>query len=187
MPFSQALTCCCFTDLSNFNFSISSPCVNPSASRIRNNFAGKFHLDEARILREFWARMERFHVATDRVVGHNVMGFDWPFILKRSRVHQIKPTRWLSLAKYRSTPIFDTMQEWSGWNYEPRISLDALARTLGLEGKTPGVDGSMIYPMWRQGRDQEIRDYATQDATLTREVYGRMIFEGESQRATVSR
>jgi 3'-5' exonuclease len=144
---------------------------------------GRFDLDEPRILRQFWEMMAGFSVQFDRVVGHNVMGFDWPFIIKRSRVHGIRPSRSLSLAKYRSQPFYDTMMEWDQWAWQSRSSLDTVAKALGLGGKAAGMDGSQVYPLWKDGRHREIYDYALQDARLTRAAYGRMVFEGPAPMA----
>lgn len=146
-----------------------------------NPEAGRFDMDERLILEDFWLRMKKFNPAVDRVVGHNVMNFDWPFIIKRSRVHGIRPTCWLSLARYRNQPFYDTMMEWDQWSWQPRSSLDTVAKVLGLEGKFEGIDGSQVYEYWRTGRHKELYEYSLQDVRLAREIYSRMSFE---ERAT---
>lgn len=46
--------------------------------------------DEAAILRSFWSKMARINPV--QVIAHNGLGFDLPFILKRSIIRNIRPT-----------------------------------------------------------------------------------------------
>lgn len=59
------------------------------------------------------------------------------------------------------------------WNPDPRArgTLDDVARFLGLEGKTTGMDGSKVFDYWRAGRLQEIGSYNRRDVELTRDIY----------------
>ncbi len=138
----------------------------------------KLHMDEAKTLRGFWKLLEKdFNPRRDLIIGHNLMDFDLPFIYKRSRIKNIKPSVQLSFARYRSAPIFDTMREWALWNLrETSISLSMLAELLecGLK-KTDGIDGSKVYDEYLSGSHCLIADYCLQDVEVTRAVYHRMI------------
>lgn len=136
-----------------------------------------FHLDEARTLRGFWKLLNCFDAARDLVVGHNVLDFDLPFIYKRSVVHRVRPTVELTFARYRSRPVFDTMHQWNRWSPRKFISLDRLAKVLGLESsKREGISGGLVYDRFREGRHQEIAEYCMRDVELVREIYYRMSF-----------
>ena len=136
-----------------------------------------FPVDERAMLEEFWDRMRGFRPSVDRIVGHNVFDFDLKFILKRSIVHDVRPTVDLSFARYRNQPIFDTMHEWERWGFNSRISLDKLARVLGLpSSKSNGIDGSSIYAHFMAGNHRAIRDYCAADVALTRAIYRRLAF-----------
>jgi DNA polymerase elongation subunit (family B) len=93
--------------------------------------------DEAAILKDFWALVER----ADLFVGHNVLDFDLKFIVQRSTIHRIKPSRDIPFARFRNAPVFDTMQEWTRWGREG-VSLEALALVLGLASRTHGRSSS---------------------------------------------
>src|SRR5215475_5702448 len=93
---------------------------------------GQFRDDERSILTDFWDRMRSFRSGADRIVGHNVFDFDLKFIYQRSVICDVPPTAELSFARYRNQPIFDTMCEWEKWSFRSRISLDSLAKALGL-------------------------------------------------------
>lgn len=133
--------------------------------------------DEQDILTRFWERMRGFRTERDRIVGHNIFDFDLKFIFKRSIVHGVRPGIGLSFARYRNQPIYDTMMEWERWSFGPKISLDKLARVLGLpSSKIAGIDGSRIYELFIAGEHRAIHDYCLRDVQLTRAIYRRMEF-----------
>lgn len=129
---------------------------------------------EVNILKEFWQLAKN----VDVFIGHNVMDFDLKFILQRSVIFQIKPTKELSFARYRSYPIYDTLREWQHWGGGNGLdSLDALAKALDLPTSKKGIDGSMVYKFYQADKLEEIYTYCKADVTLTRKVYKRMVFE----------
>lgn len=129
---------------------------------------------EDNILREFW----RLAKDVDIFIGHNVMDFDLRFLYQRSVVHQVKPTKELSFARYRSYPIYDTLREWQHWSSGGGLdSLDALAKALDLPTSKKGIDGSQVYKFYQDGKLEEIYTYCKADVELNRKIYKRMIFE----------
>lgn len=137
-----------------------------------------FHLDEARTLNSFWRLLSGFNTKRDLIIGHNIFDFDLSFLYKRSIIHRVRPPVRLSFARYRSRPIYDTMCEWSQWSFKGRVSLDRLARALGLESsKEQGIDGSCVYDYFCAGCHEEIADYCMRDVELVRAIYRRMNFE----------
>lgn len=134
------------------------------------------HLDEAEMLQGFWKLLSGFSTKRDLIVGHNIMEFDLPFIYKRSRILKVKPSLKLSFAQYKSSPIYDTMREWSMWNLnEQSISLSRLADLLELGiNKTEGIDGSKIYQEYQKGNHQKIADYCMRNVEITKAVYERI-------------
>ncbi len=127
--------------------------------------------DEREILQSFW----KLATETNLFVGHNVLDFDLRFIHQRSMIHQIKPSRDLPFARFRSAPIFDTMHEWSKWGRE-HVSLDLLARALGIPSPKECLDGSKVYPYYRAGKLAEICEYCKCDVDTVRQVYRRLTF-----------
>lgn len=140
----------------------------------RDRQTGMFHLDEAKTLRGFWNLIGGVVEGRDLFVGHNILDFDLPFLIKRSIVHRIKPAK-ISFARFRQSPIFDTMWEWSLWR--ERISLNDVAEALEIASpKNGGIDGSQIYDHFCAGKHQEIALYCMRDVECTREVYYRISF-----------
>lgn len=135
-----------------------------------------FHLDERRTLRAFWKLLKDFRPDRDVIIGHNIISFDLPFLYKRSVINRVNPSVELCFARYRSRPLFDIMCEWNKWDMKKFISLDELARILGLESsKCDGIDGAHVYDRFCEGCHQEIADYCMRDVRVTREIYYRMI------------
>jgi len=129
------------------------------------------HGDEREIIQNFW----RLAAEMNLFVGHNVLDFDLKFIYQRSIIYQIKPSRDISFARYRSAPVYDIMHEWTKWGRSP-ISLDLLSRALGIASPKECLDGSKVYPYYRAGRLPEICDYCKCDVETVRKVYRRLTF-----------
>lgn len=106
--------------------------------------------------------------------GHNIVGFDLPFIKHRSIIHQVKPHPSLLKAmnaKPWDNCIADTMLMWSS-DPQKRRSMDSLCKALGIKGKD-GFDGSMVAETWPIDR-QKVIDYCKDDVRRTREIYKRL-------------
>ena len=100
------------------------------------------HREEPAILRDFWDLVRD----VDLFVGFNVLDFDLKFILQRSIVNRVPPSRSISFRRFQQEPVYDVMREWEGWSTRDSISLDTLSRALGMEspqerrrGRQPGV------------------------------------------------
>ena len=50
------------------------------------------------------------------------------------------------------------------------LSLDTAAKGLGLPGKPPGLDGSMVPALWAKGQFRQVTDYLTNDVRTTLQV-----------------
>lgn len=134
-----------------------------------------FSGEEKDILINFWKTASD----VNRFIGHNIWNFDLPFIYQRSIVNGVKPRMDISFARYKNTPIYDTMCEWNLWNLDKEKvqKLDTLAKVLGLPTSKDEMDGSMVWPYYKEGRIEDICKYCMKDVVLTRQVYKKMIFE----------
>lgn len=145
----------------------------------RERDTGEFHLEEARTLRAFWKLLRDFDPRRDLLIGFNLLDFDLHFICTRSVIRRVKPSHNICFARFRSSPVYDVMWEFTHWRH--RLKLDELAKILGLESsKQDGVDGAAVYDLFISGRHQEIADYNMRDVELTRAIYRRMNFLDET-------
>jgi hypothetical protein len=137
--------------------------------------------NEKELLRQFWAKLAELRPSL--FITHNGLGFDLPFIRKRSVIHQIKPTVDISLAKFRTEPVYDTMAVWSNWEMRAWVKLDVLARALNVESKSGS--GKQVGEMWAKGQGREIAEYCLQDTYVTYACYCRMSFRQPLSREVV--
>ncbi|MCP9453162.1 MAG: ribonuclease H-like domain-containing protein [Nitrospira sp.] len=137
--------------------------------------------NERELLRRFWARLD--HIRPTLFITHNGLGFDLPFLKKRSIIHQVKPTMEINLAKFRTEPVYDTMAIWSNWDSRGWIKLDVLARALQVDTKSGS--GEQVAEMWEQGRGEELARYCLQDTYVTYACYCRMNFKQPLSREVV--
>jgi len=114
-----------------------------------------------------------------RLVTWNGIGFDLPFVYKRSVVLGIDPatfgapplTAWT--ARYKTDRHYDLMQIWGGWR--DFVKLDTVAGLI-LGKKKIEVDvTAFIEQMKTEGGRKEILDYCVQDTRLTWELFERML------------
>lgn len=110
------------------------------------------------------------------VVGHNVVGFDLPFIKHRSIINKVKPSPQFIKAfddKW-GKDVKDTMIMWSP-DKERRASMDNLCKAFGIHGKGD-FDGSMVADTWPVDPEKVI-EYCRDDVRRTREIYKRITFQ----------
>ncbi len=131
--------------------------------------------DEKNLLTAFLQLMSSFDPDSDEIVGHNIAGFDLPFIFQRCLAHNIAGKAFVDLSDFRVRGVFDTMHHW--WLGAKRfVSLDDIAWALGLESsKTAEVEGSKVFDLYQAGKLAEIREYNLNDVRVTRKVYERMV------------
>lgn len=152
---------------------------------------------EKEILEKFWD----IAANTDIFVGHNIRDFDLPFLLQRSTVLGVRPSwilfeepgkkpwemeKFLSFARYKSSPIFDTMWEWNHWRDKwENKTIEHLALALGIPTPKEGIDGSQVFEFYKKGKVKEILEYCKRDVETTRAVYKRLTFESLPPRETL--
>jgi len=134
--------------------------------------------DEKKLLRSFWSMLEREQIKS--FVTYNGLGFDLPYIWRRSVVQQVRPSIQFDLRRYRNDFVYDTMCVWGNWESRGNVSLNSLAGGLGLGAKSGS--GDQVLQLWRDRKQAEIADYCLQDCWLTYEAYCRMNFTVETER-----
>lgn len=109
-------------------------------------------------------------------VGHNIKKFDLQIMFVKAVKYNLQflgelihPAR----MRYNNQKSYDIMEIWGGADANTYISLDTVANTMGIQGKK-GMDGSMVYPKFKEGKIDEIIQYQKDDVILTREVFLRV-------------
>lgn len=128
---------------------------------------------EAEAIKQFYSWIESVGTV---FVGHNIAGFDLPFLKHRSMILGIKPPKNM-LEAMNAKPwdkcIADTMLMWSS-DREKRVSMNKLCNAFGIHDKGD-FDGSMVAETWKTD-PQKVIDYCKEDVARTRQIYKRMMF-----------
>lgn len=109
----------------------------------------------------------------NRIVGHNIHGFDLPFIIRRAMKHRLRVPFSLLPAKgrYWDERLVDTQVRWANGQREEYISLDELAKFLGVGEKTgSGAEFEALYASDKAAA----LEYLANDLKLTRLCYDAM-------------
>lgn len=108
-------------------------------------------------------------------IGHRVV-FDLKFLFRRCVVLGISPPFDLPFRGRHGSNYFCTMEAWC--EYGEKISMDALAKALGMEGKGD-FDGSMVCDAWLAGEYEKISKYNVDDVAKTAAIYERLTFKAK--------
>lgn len=121
---------------------------------------------EDEILRKFWEKARQF----DSIVTFNGRGFDCPFLIIRSAVHGIRPTRDLMPNRYGDAHI-DLMDRLSFFGAtRRRFSLDMWCRTFGIKSPKEDFTGYEVKELFSNGKYLDIARYCVRDLRATREL-----------------
>lgn len=112
-----------------------------------------------------------------RLVGHNIYGFDLPFLVRRSWLLGVDvPGDVLRDGRYWAKTFVDTMAAWGCGVYGERVSLDSLASYFGAPGKLDGVTGADFARLYYGEPEDRAKslDYLEADLRATWAVANRM-------------
>lgn len=124
--------------------------------------------DERFILEKFWEAVKSY----DCIITFNGRGFDCPFLIVRSAVHKIKPTRDLMPNRYGDAHI-DLLDRLSFFgSVRRKFSLDMWCRTFGITSpKEEGITGYEVKDLYERGKFLDIARYCVRDLHATKELF----------------
>ena len=123
-------------------------------------------MSEADLLRAFWALASK----ADCVVSYNGRGFDIPFVVARSLIHEIPARVDLVSGKWSLRPHLDLFELVTQRGRGPS-KLDVVCWALGIESPKGVMDGSMVAPAYAAGEIVKIAEYNAHDVRATSAVY----------------
>ena len=124
---------------------------------------------EKEVLEKFWNTVRSY----DQIVTFNGRSFDCPFIMIRSAVHKIKPTRDLMPYRYSNNSshidLFDQLSFYGA--AKRKFSLDMRCRTFDIKSpKAEGITGYDVKNLFQEGRYVDIARYCAGDLIATKEI-----------------
>jgi 3'-5' exonuclease len=123
--------------------------------------------DEARLVADFWDRLERFD---GTLVSFNGRGFDLPVLELAALRHGCRIPRYFARGiRDRDSDdahydLYDFVT--NAGTYQVRGGFHLLARLVGLPGKG-AVDGAAVQDLWEAGRLGDIHAYCRRDVIQT--------------------
>jgi len=121
---------------------------------------------EKEILQKFWRAVKGF----DQIITFNGRCFDCPFILVRSALHRVRPTRDLMPNRYNGSHL-DLLDQLTFYgSTRRRFSLDIWCRTLGIKSPKEETTGYEVKDLFKNGKYVEIARYCAGDLKATKEL-----------------
>ena len=124
---------------------------------------------ERQVLREFWR-----YVGMDRVgrlVTFNGRVFDGPFLMLRSSILGIRPTRNFVPYRYDFRRHCDLAEVVSFYRSRPLETLDFWCRQAGIESPKKQMEGNQVEEFYESERYDQIATYCLGDARATAELF----------------
>jgi len=122
---------------------------------------------EQDLITEFWKALA---FCNGNAVGYNILGFDIPYIMRRSMALGIKVPFIPNLAKFRTDPITDLMAIIYNWGSQMYKGLKLVAKLYKIANDCPDVDGSQVKDL----SPRQLREYQISDVKLTQALYKKM-------------
>jgi len=123
---------------------------------------------EAGVLRRFWEAVKHY----DQIITFNGRGFDAPFIMLRSAVHRIKPSKELMPNRYNLSHV-DLLDQLTFYgSVRRKFSLHMWCRAFGIKSpKEEGVTGHEVNDFFKQQQYLAIAKYCVGDLYATKELF----------------
>lgn len=121
--------------------------------------------EEETLLAWFW---NKFSSHNGKCCGYNILGFDLPYLMRRSMALGIVPKYKPFLAKYRTEPTRDLMGILYNWGQAR--SLKWVCQRYGIDNPLPELNGSKVAEM----DDETLEKYVENDVRLIYELHEKM-------------
>lgn len=124
--------------------------------------------NERHVLEWFWKDVVHF----DQMITFNGRGFDAPYILFRSMVHDLMPSIDLMPYRYDARKHCDLADQLSYYGATRRFGLHLYMQALGLQSpKEAGVDGGAVPQLFKDKEYKKIAEYCMRDVYATAELF----------------
>ena len=123
---------------------------------------------EEKILSSFWRVAEK----ADQFITFNGRGFDIPFLMLRSAMLKIKPTKNLIGYRYDKSEHIDLLEQLSFYGVYKKFNLDFYCNSFGIKSpKSKEVSGFVVKDLYHEKRIKDIAKYCEADIKATYKLY----------------
>lgn len=125
-------------------------------------------VSEENMIKSFW-RIAEF---TDQVVTFNGRNFDVPFLMLRSALLQIKPSKNFLKNRFDITRHIDLLEQFTFFGVTRKFNLDFYCQSFGIDSpKSKDITGMEVKSLYEAGRIKEIAIYCSKDVEATFQLY----------------
>jgi len=125
---------------------------------------------EKEILQNFWQDIKNYH----QFITFNGRGFDCPYLMLRSAVLEVRPTKNLMPPRFSADFHIDLLDQLTFYSAFRKFTLDFYCRGFGIKSpKADGMAGDKVVQYFKDGKFLEIARYCMADTKATAELYKR--------------
>ncbi len=135
--------------------------------------------EEQEIIHSFFRLIDQYFNTKDaHLCAHNGKEFDFPYICRRARIHQIPIPEILDVQfkKPWEVQLLDTMNLWKFGDYKNYTSLELLAHVFNIPTPKDDIDGSMVNDVfWKEKNIERIVHYCQKDVVTLIHVFNKLM------------
>lgn len=125
-------------------------------------------MSEEKMLSYFWEYASK----AEKIISFNGRNFDLPFLMIRSAMKKIKPSRNFIKNRYDSSAHIDLLEQFTFYGLTRKFNLDFYCHAFGIESpKSKGISGMEVKELFNAGRTKEVAVYCAHDVGATYELY----------------
>ncbi len=124
-------------------------------------------LSETEMLQSFW----KVAAQVDQFITFNGRNFDVPFLMLRSAVLKVKPSKNLMAYRYGDEHI-DLLEQFTFYGTTRKFNLDFYCHAFGIESpKSKDISGMEVKTLYEAGRIKDIAVYCSKDIYATYQLF----------------
>jgi len=125
-------------------------------------------LPESEMLKSFWRIAEK----TDQFISFNGRNFDIPFLMMRSAMNKIRPSKNLMTNRYDNSLHIDLLEQLTFYGITKKFNLDFYCHAFGIESpKSAEINGMHVKDLYEEGKIKDIAVYCGQDVLATSKLF----------------
>lgn len=125
-------------------------------------------LSEREMIESFWEYISK----CEQIITFNGRNFDIPFLMLRSSILGIKPSRNFIKNRYDSSNHIDMQEMLTFHGLIRKFNLDFYCQSYGIESpKSKGITGMEVKELYKSGKVKDIAIYCGKDVFATYELY----------------
>lgn len=125
-------------------------------------------LPENEMLDKFWQLISKFN----KVITFNGRNFDIPFLMVRSAMLGVKPTRNFIGNRYDASIHIDLLEQFTFYGITKKFNMDFYCHAFGIETpKSKEISGNNVKEFYDRGDVMEIAKYNARDLIATEKLF----------------